>query len=96
MNQKLLKGNQSVTGIPIASLQIKLNQSLFLFSTTLCLHSISPALPSFQRHNFVSKQCIFTKLSRLKQEIMLRKALSEFPQLVLPLPCNVCISVTSL
>jgi len=36
------------------------------------------------------------KISRQEREIMPLKVLSEFPQHVLPLPCNVCNNVTSL
>jgi len=35
-------------------------------------------------------------ISMPEQDIMLCELLSEFPQHVLPLPCNGCISVTSL
>ena len=50
---------------------------------------------SFQRHNLVNMQFVYTKLSRPDWEIMLCEVLSEFPKHVLPLPCNICINVTS-
>jgi len=51
--------------------------------------------PGFQRHNLVNMWFVYTKLSRPQREIMLCKVLSEFPKYVLPLPCNICINVTS-
>ena len=51
--------------------------------------------PSFQRHNLVNMLFIYTKLSRPEREIMLYEVLSEFPQYVMPLPCNACVNVTS-
>jgi len=48
----------------------------------------------FQRHNLVNMRFAYTILSRPEREIMLCEVLSEFPKYVLPLPCNVCISVT--
>ena len=37
-----------------------------------------------------------TEISKPEREIMLFEVLSDFPQPVLSLPCNVCISVMSL
>ena len=51
--------------------------------------------PSFHRHNLMNMQFVYTKLCRLQREIMLCEVLSEFPKYVLPLPCNICINVTS-
>jgi len=50
----------------------------------------------FKWHIIVNMWLICTKIYRLEQEIMLREVLSEFTEPVLPVPCNVCISVTSL
>ena len=50
---------------------------------------------SFRRHNLINMQFVYTKLCRSEREIMLYKVLSEFPNYVLPLPCNICIYETS-
>jgi len=69
--------------------------------------SIIKQTPSFQRHKLILVlinrqyavyeywQFMSTNISTPQQEIMLCEVLSEFPHPVLPLPCNVCISVTS-
>ena len=51
--------------------------------------------PRFERHNLVNIRFISTKIFTSEPEIMLCEVLSEFPQYVLPLPCNVCVNVTS-
>ena len=48
--------------------------------------------PSFQRHNLVNVRFISIKISTSEREIMLCEVLSEFPQYVLPLPCNVNVT----
>jgi len=37
----------------------------------------------------------YTKISRPEPGVILRQVLSECPQYAHPLPCNVCISVTT-
>jgi len=51
--------------------------------------------PSFHQHNLVSMQFIYTKVSRPAREVMLCEELSEFPQHVLLLLCNICVIVMS-
>ena len=51
--------------------------------------------PSFEWHNLVNIRLTPTKISMSEREIMLCEVLSEFLQYVLPLPCNVCVNVTS-
>jgi len=51
--------------------------------------------PSFQWHNLVNIRFISIKISMSERQTMLCEVLSEFLQYLLPLPCNVCISVTS-
>jgi len=57
---------------------------------------IHKCISSFQRHNLVNVRFKYTKISRPEQKMMLCEVRSEFSQSVLFLPCNVCISVTSL